>query len=95
MDHVVIAIYFVGFLGWFVWHVKEAERSDFVDDSAWISPISLPAKFLIILVVAAISYALLLALFYGASWLVHLAIEAIDPPCIPKPAWYGDGRGCM
>ena len=92
MDHVVVAIYFVGFLFW-TWAFGNIFKEQFwglVEErtgfriKAWSYALSV-----------IISYAFLLGMFLGASWLVHLAIEAIDPPCIPKPAWYGDGRGCM
>ena len=85
MDHVVIAIYFVGFIGWFAWCLTTLDQANKDPDSDF-SRASLTTKLFITLFMAAISYAFLLALFLGASWLVHRAIDALYPSCI--------GTGC-
>ena len=85
MVHVVIAIYFVGFLGWFAWWFTALEQANKDPDSDF-SHASWTTQGFVTLFMAAISYAFLLALFLGASWLVHRAIDALYPACI--------GTGC-
>ena len=86
MDHVVIAIYFVGFLGWFAWLITLADKGDKERKHAGLVPF--PYGLLGTLILAVVSYALFLALFYGASWLVAQGLDDLFPKKRKMPWWY-------
>ena len=85
MDHVVVAIYFVGFLFWTwafgnifkeqFWELVE-ERTGF-RIKAWSYALSV-----------IISYAFLLGMFLGASWLVAQGLDDLFPKKRKMPWWY-------
>ena len=81
MDHVVVAIHFVGFLGWFAWLLTQSDKAD-----PTLGSTAFPQQLLAGLILGTVSYALLLTLFYGASWLVVQGIDAMINRCI--------GTGC-
>ena len=74
MDHILVAIYFVGFLFW-IWAFGDMLKEEFWVEVEEATGFRLKAWSYAFGVI--ISYAVLLGLFLGAAWLVNLGIETM------------------